>query len=47
MGVSSPPLKRKTCNLEDLGRLEGGPNIEEAEEEVALDPDPPPIVVTL
>lgn len=32
---------------EDLRRLAGGPRIDEAEEEVALDVDPLPVVVTL
>lgn len=45
--MSSPLLRRKTCMEEDLRRLAGGPSKDEAEEEVALDVDPTPSVVTL
>ena len=45
--MSSPLLRRKTRMEEDLIRLAGGPSKDEAEEEVALDVDPAPAVVTL
>lgn len=45
--MSSPLLRRKTRMEEDLIRLAGGPSKDEAEEEVALDVDPDPAVVTL
>lgn len=45
--ISSPLLRRKTRMEEDLRRLTGGPSKDEAEEEVALDVDPPPAVVAL
>lgn len=45
--MSSPLLRRKTRMEEDLRRLAGGPSNDEAEEEVALDVDPLPAVVTL